>query len=97
VHARRYLLALVEAYSANLMKEVALNFALQVTALPQLCHGARLCTASALSRTGVCLIVHAVYEVPTKRAACSAQAAEQGAVVDDLTILRERLQTLEGM
>jgi hypothetical protein len=97
VLASRSLLAVVEARNAEKTEEVSRNLAIQMTALPQLCYGTRLFTARLLSRTRTRLIAHAVYEVLTKRAACSAQAAKQGAVVDDLTILRERLQTLEGM
>jgi hypothetical protein len=97
VLASRFLLAVVEARNAENTKEVLRSPAIQMAALPQLCHGARLFTASALSRTRARLIAHAVYDVPTKRAACSPHVAKQGAVVADLKILRERLRVLKGM
>jgi hypothetical protein len=92
VHASRSLLVAVEASNGEKTKEGSRNPAIQMTALPQLCRGARLFTASALSRTRARLIAYVVYEVPTKRAACSPHVAKQGAVLDDLTKLRERLE-----
>jgi hypothetical protein len=87
----------VEASNAERTKEASRNPAIQMTALPQLCHGTRLFTASGLSRTRAYLIAHAVYEHPTRRAVCSAHVAKQGAVVDDLTLPRERLGALALM
>jgi hypothetical protein len=97
VHASRSHSAVVEASHAEKAKEESRKLAIQITAFPQLCHGPRLFTASALSRTRASLIAHSVNEVSTKQAACSAHVAKHGAVVDDLTILRERLRAQEQM